>query len=103
MKKKLFLLTIALLCAVVQGAWADANKGATWNTSITGNALFFPASGYRYYSSGSLYDVGSYGFYWSASPDGGNHGHDLGFGSGNWDWDYYSRAVGFPVRAVAEE
>ena len=85
------------------GTWDDANKGATWNTSITGNALFFPASGYRYYSSGSLDYVGSYGYDWSASPNGGNRGHDLYFSSSKWDWDHYSRAVGFPVRAVAEE
>ena len=31
MKKKLFLLTIALLCAVVQGAWADKWDGQTYS------------------------------------------------------------------------
>ena len=31
MKKKLFLLTIALLCTVVQGAWADTWDGVSYN------------------------------------------------------------------------
>ena len=39
-------------------------------SGMFGNAtiIWYPASGYRYYSGGSLYDVGSSGYYWSASP-----------------------------------
>lgn len=86
------------------GTWDDTNKGATWNTSITGNALFFPASGYRSSSSsGALNGVGSYGYCWSASPNGSNYGHNLLFDSSKWVWDDGNRANGFPVRAVAEE
>ena len=47
--------------------------------------------------------VGGYGFDWSASPNGGNGGHYLGFYSDYWYWDNVDRAYGFPVRAVAEE
>jgi len=88
--------------------WDDTNKGATWDNSvvsnsITGNALFFPASGFRSNSGGSLNEVGGYGFYWSASPDGGKYGHNLYFFSSYWSWYGNSRAYGFPVRAVAEE
>ena len=88
--------------------WDTPNKGATWDNSvvansITGNALFFPASGYRGYSSGTLYCVGSDGYYWSASPYSGNHGHYLYFYSGYWYWGGSRRAYGYPVRAVAEE
>ena len=88
--------------------WDDANKGATWDNSvvsnsITGNALFFPASGFRSNSGGSLNEVGGYGFYWSASPDGDKYGHNLYFFSSYWSWYGNSRAYGFPVRAVAEE
>ena len=85
------------------GTWDDANKGATWNTSITGNALFFPASGYRSYSSGTLYNVGSDGYYWSASPKSISDGHNLLFNSSIWNWNNDDRALGCPVRAVAEE
>ena len=72
-------------------------------TGPNGNSIFFPASGYRNYSSGSLYNVGSYGYYWSSSPYGTSYGHMLGFGSGGWCWSYYGRAYGYPVRAVIEE
>ena len=83
--------------------WDGTNKGATWDTSITGNALFFPASGYRIGSSGTLGNVGSDGFYWSASPLGGNYGRSLYFSSGRWNWgNFYHRAFGFPLRAVKE-
>ena len=83
--------------------WDSTNKGATWNTGITGDALWLPASGYRNGSSGSLNYVGSYGYYWSASPSSSYSGHLLYFTSGDWGWSSYRRAYGFPVRAVAEE
>ena len=84
--------------------WDPTNKGATWNTSITGTALFFPASGRRVTSSGSLDYDGSNGYCWSASPYGlGYYGHNLYIDSSNWRWYEYGRAHGSPVRAVAEE
>ena len=85
--------------------WDGTNKGATWNTGITGNALFFPASGYRKYGDGTLNAVGSSGYCWSASPTSYDSGYasDLGFDSSNWGWDKSDRATGLPVRAVAEE
>lgn len=87
--------------------WDDTNKGATWSISITGNALFFPASGCRSDDSGMLDAVGFNGYYWSASPYSSNfsnsgHSHYLNFYSGFWVWDSYERATGFPVRAVKE-
>ena len=72
-------------------------------TGPNGNSIFFPASGYRNYGNGSLGSVGSYGFYWSASAGNSNYGRRLHFGSSSWSWGNYSRANGFPVRAVAEE
>ena len=83
------------------GTWDDTNKGRLW-TDNTPN-LFFPASGCRNFSSGSLNYVGSYGSYWSASPYGSSYGRALYFFSSYWYWDYSNRANGFPVRPVAEE
>lgn len=90
------------------GTWDGTNKGATWDNSvvansITGTALFFPASGYRNYSSGTLSNVGSHGYYWSASPYSSYYGRYLFFSSSSWNWYSNIRADGFPVRAVAEE
>ena len=83
------------------GSWDSTNKGRLWTSNTP--EVFFPASGYRHFSSGSLYGVGSYGYYWSASAYGSYFGHYLRFTSSSWSWDYYDRAYGFPVRAVAEE
>ncbi len=87
------------------GKWDDANKGATWDISTTGNNLFFPASGLRVSDisgSGSLKNVGTHGGSWSASAN-SNNSHRIYFNSANWSWNSSSRATGFPVRAVAEE
>ena len=72
-------------------------------TGPNGNSIFFPASGYRDYSSGTLYNVGIYGYYWSASPYSGNYGNTLTFYSSSWSWYCDGRAFGFPIRPVAEE
>ena len=71
-------------------------------TEPNGASIFFPASGCRGYSSGSLYGVGSYGYCWSASAYNSYSGRGLGFYSSYWDWYNDNRANGFPVRAVAE-
>ena len=83
------------------GTWQSTPPGRKW---IYGGAdLFFPASGYRNYSNGSLNSVGSYGYSWAASASNSNYGHMLLFGSGSWYWNDGNRADGSPVRAVAEE
>ena len=79
------------------------NKGATWNIGITGDALWFPAAGYRNGSSGALSGVGSYGFYWSATPFSTSYGCYLYFLSSYWRWGINNRANGVSVRPVAEE
>jgi hypothetical protein len=86
--------------------WDSTNKGATWNLNITGNALFFPASGYRYPDAGILGGVGTSGYYWSASA-GSNTSYDyacdLRFTQSLWLWRNNEWSLGCPVRAVAEE
>ena len=85
--------------------WSDEYKGRT--LTVASPNLFFPASGYRDFSNSSLNYVGSYGYYWSASPyyySGSNdYGRSFYFHS---DYKYFfhsRRAYGFSVRAVAEE
>ncbi len=87
----------------VNFGWDGTNMGLNL-TSVTPN-VFFPASGYRNYSAGSLSSVGSTGYSWSASAYGSNayNARGLGFSSGLWLWNYGTRSYGFPVRAVAEE
>ena len=68
---------------------ADANK-----------YFYLPALGYC--NSGQLYNVGSYGYYWSssASPWGSNHAYYLGFSSGGVYVDDDGRSGGFRAEAL---
>ena len=81
--------------------WDSTNKGKTW--TLNGASIYFPAAGYRNNSSGSLSNVGSSGFFWSATPFSTNSGRYLYVNSGYWGWSFANRAFGFSVRPVAEE
>ena len=83
------------------GKWDSTNKGRLWNSNTPN--VFFPASGIRTYSDGSLNNDGTYGYYWSASPNSSNAGHALYLKKDNWNWFKNYRSYGFPVRAVLEE
>jgi uncharacterized protein (TIGR02145 family) len=76
-----------------------ANYGVTW-TAIT--AGYWPAAGYRDYKNGSLYNAGSNGNYWSASPS-SYYGYYLYFASSNlYPSGNVYRAYGLSVRCVQE-
>ena len=77
--------------------WDSSNKGRTYE----GN--WFPAAGCRNSNNGSVYDVGSYGYYWSSSPYYVNSGYYLNFVSGYVLPSHgNNRAAGFSVRCVQE-
>ena len=65
--------------------------------------IFFPASGFRNGSGGSLNSVGGDGCYWSAVPSNTGYGCYLGF---SWSdvspQNYFNRSYGFAVRPVSE-
>ena len=65
--------------------------------------IFFPASGFRYVSDGSLVNVGYNGYYWSAVPLSTYYGCYLIF---FWSFvspqDNYGRSYGFAARPVSE-
>ena len=65
--------------------------------------IFFPASGFRVYSDGSLSIVGYSGDYWSAVPYSSYYGCNLYFYWGNvFPQSYSHRSVGFAARPVSE-
>ena len=69
-----------------------------------GNTVFFPAWGYRYYNTGSLYRVPTYGYYWVAGPYNRNDGRYLHFSSGYvHPMDNTYRAFGYSVRSAEEK
>ena len=56
-------------------------------TGPNGGTIFLPAAGSVW--DGELRGVGSYGIYWSSTPDVEDYAYRLYFGSGSADWDYY--------------
>lgn len=70
-------------------------------TGPNGNSIFLPAAGYRHGT--DLYDAGSYGDCWSATPYGdSSNAYGLYFNSGSYDWYYGGRNFGHAVRPVSE-
>ncbi len=93
--------------------WDELKNNCTWKwttqngvngykvTSKTnGYSIFLPAAGYR--NGASVYNVGSYGYYWSSSLDesGPYYACGLFFNSGSVGWYYGNRYGGHAVRAV---
>ena len=74
-----------------------------WTSSSKTSTINFPASGLRFNGDGSLNNVGSNGFYWSAVPYNTNNGCYLSFNSGYvGPLGSNTRTYGFAVRAVSE-
>ena len=72
-------------------------------TGPNGNSIFLPAAGYRYGSSSN--SVGSYGYYWSSTPDESDtqFAYRLDFNSGNHYYrNWGDRYFGFSVRPVLD-
>jgi len=95
--------------ACSSGVFASSGYSGTFSSgwAFTYNSAgigFYPAAGYRDFSSGSLANVGSYGNYWSASPTTGNNVYSLILSSGNVSISNtdYCRASAFSVRCVKE-
>ena len=82
--------------------WTTRNgvKGYKVTSKTNGNSIFLPAAGYR--DSSSLYNAGSYGYYWSSSLYSGfpHCARYVGFDSSYVDWHYLYRSYGLSVRPV---
>ncbi|MBR5532412.1 MAG: hypothetical protein IKU59_03795 [Bacteroidales bacterium] len=82
--------------------WTKQNgvDGYKVTSRYNGKSIFLPAAGIRYDS--SLNNAGSFGYYWSSSPNGSSSAFNLYFFSSaykvDWDLRYYGRSV----RAVCE-
>ena len=77
-------------------SWSSNNSAGAF-----ASPLKLPVAGLRFFSSGSLYGVGSYGRYWSSTVD-GIHSRRLGFASTGANIDNYSRAYGYSVRCLKD-
>lgn len=91
------------LLANCDATWTDNYKGTNvsghiFTSKTNGNSIFFPASGNCSYS--SVDNVGSYGYYWSASCEDAGCAYRFLFDNGGQSVYYGSRLYGFPVRGV---
>ncbi len=84
------------------GKWTTQNgvKGRVFGSG--GNTIFMPATGYRYYKTGTLNDAGEGGYYWSSTQDVNEYAYHLYFGSGSSYRGNDYRSYGFAVRCVME-
>lgn len=95
------IIDFAELVHYCEWTWDKKRKGMV----VTGqneNSIFFPAVGYRFNDSGALHDVGSYGYYCSASPPSNSyHAYYLNFFSGNVSpANNLNRSDGYSVRCI---
>jgi hypothetical protein len=63
--------------------------------------LKFPVAGFRFINTGSLFDVGSFGIYWSSTVN-GTYAFALYFFSSNAYMSDYLRAYGRSVRCLKD-
>jgi len=84
--------------------YKDANKGINFSGNFASDqTIWYPASGYRNEDDGSLFSVGYYGYYWSASPDNYYAYHlDFYIGDKVYPSISYKRAIGQSVRCLQE-
>ena len=73
---------------------------ADWQKLEAAGAVFLPASGSR--GGSGVYDVQSYGYYWSATPGATDGAGCLRFRSYATGWSYCSRYYGQAVRLVQD-
>jgi uncharacterized protein (TIGR02145 family) len=78
-------------------SWSPNNNAA----GAFASPLKLPMAGHRDYSNGSLFSVGTNGFYWSSSVSGADS-RLLIFSSTNAFWNTFSRAYGFSVRCLKD-
>ena len=86
----------------INGAW---DYGYNFNNKIShpDATVWFPASGYRFNFDGSLNEVGSSGYYWSAIPGETGDARYMNFNQMLVNpKDMYNRSLGLSVRPVAD-
>jgi uncharacterized protein (TIGR02145 family) len=77
-------------------SWSSSNAAGAFNSPLK-----LPVAGHRYGSNGSLTNVGSYGYYWSATVDAPG-ARNLLFGSSRAGMYHDDRAVGHSVRCLKD-
>jgi len=77
-------------------SWSQNNSAGAF-----ASPLKLPMAGYRYNSDGSLFNVGTYGYYWSSTVN-GTYAYNLYFFSSFADMFDFNRAYGLTVRCLKD-
>ena len=85
------------LCGILTSTFGMAS-----NATTLGTYLKMPMAGKRSYNNTDVSLVGSYGHYWSSTPDDANYVYYLFFYSSNITQDINPRAYGFSVRCFKD-
>ncbi|MDR2130305.1 MAG: fibrobacter succinogenes major paralogous domain-containing protein, partial [Odoribacteraceae bacterium] len=90
----------------VHSGYAGGTDQAGWEFYLSGSSgetVFYPAAGYRPFSTGAMYYERVDGYYWSSTPNSSTGGHYLSFGATFVNpWNPANRGSGFPVRCIQE-
>jgi hypothetical protein len=100
-------------CAILLGSpwriptyteWFKADSTGGWDnyTETYASVLKLHAAGYLNHSNGSLYNRGSYGYYWHSTQKSSTTGWNLHFTSGVSHMNYYLKAAGFSLRCLRD-
>ena len=83
-------------------ATAEGITNGTSDDKAFASTLKLTLAGVRYYSSGSLVNLGSGGYYWSSTPN-GSRAYYLSFTSSSVNSaSVYNRTYGLPVRCIKD-
>jgi uncharacterized protein (TIGR02145 family) len=87
-----------------KGSWTTSTSSTTnYSGHMFGPALFLPAAGGRYTSTGSLYSRGYYGFYWSTRKTSSTgNAYFMYFDSSGTGYNDFTRSYGQSVRCITE-
>ena len=79
----------------------SGTNGFLFTDNATGNSIFFPAAGDRFYTDASLERVGTNGYYWIDTDNGNEYVYGLNFGnSGNAVLNGLLKSLGCSFRPV---
>lgn len=74
------------------------------NATTMGTYLKMPMAGYRKYSDAAISSVGTYGRYWSSTPNNTDYAYSLNSTSASINPEYdIRRAIGFAVRCFKDK
>ena len=87
----------------VSNAWVAENgiNGRRFTDKASGNTLFLPAAGFRYYADGVLYGIAA-GYYWSRTGYGNYATYGLYFSPDTAAFAALYRPSGFSLRCVSQ-